>query len=116
MSSMLCNAQPRCAAQRKQACIDVCWLLVPFLLCVSPGIEAYASDAIASAGDILQYAIPAAAGGLTLGYRDYRGTLQLGESVALTEGLTYGLKYAVDETRPNGGTHSFPSAHTSISF
>src|ERR1043166_9233979 len=31
-------------------------------------------------------------------------------------GFTYGLKYAVSETRPNGGSHSFPSGHTSISF
>jgi len=51
-----------------------------------------------------------------LGYQDYKGTLQFGESFALTEGVTYGLKYTVNETRPNGGVHSFPSAHTSVSF
>jgi membrane-associated phospholipid phosphatase len=34
----------------------------------------------------------------------------------MTLGVTYGLKYTVDEKRPNGGSHSFPSAHTSISF
>jgi len=32
------------------------------------------------------------------------------------EAVTYGLKYSVDETRPNGQPHSFPSGHTSASF
>lgn len=75
-----------------------------------------AGDDIRTVGDFLQYVIPATAGGLTLGYGDYKGTLEFGESFALTEGLTYGLKYSVNETRPNGGSHSFPSAHTSVSF
>lgn len=85
-------------------------------VCFALGIDSYAGDAIQTAGDILQYVIPATAGGLTLGYRDYRGTLQFGESFAVTKGVTYGLKYTVDETRPNGGSHSFPSGHTSVSF
>lgn len=32
------------------------------------------------------------------------------------EVVTYGLKYSVDEQRPNGEPHSFPSGHTSASF
>ena len=88
-------------------------MLVP-LLVVSAGTRA--AEIIPSAGDILQYVLPATAGGLTLAYRDWKGTLEFGESVALTGGVTYGLKYAVNESRPNGGTQSFPSAHTSISF
>ena len=75
-----------------------------------------ASDAIVSAGNILQYVLPATAGGMTVIYRDWQGTLQFGESFLLTEGVTYGLKYTVNETRPNGGHQSFPSAHTSVSF
>ena len=58
----------------------------------------------------------ATAGALTLGNRDWEGSLQLAESSALTLGVTYGLKYSVNERRPNGGKHSFPSGHTSISF
>jgi membrane-associated phospholipid phosphatase len=85
-------------------------------LCVGAGIDADANDGIETAGDILQFVIPATAGGLTLAYSDYRGTLQFGGSLALTEGVTYGLKYTVNETRPNGGSQSFPSGHTSISF
>jgi len=47
---------------------------------------------------------------------DGNGALEFGESAALTLGVTYGLKYTVNEKRPNGGGQSFPSAHTSISF
>ncbi len=77
---------------------------------------AEASDAIQSAGDVLQFALPAAAAGLTLGYKDRTGALQFAESAALTLGVTYTLKYTVNETRPNGGSQSFPSGHSSISF
>jgi membrane-associated phospholipid phosphatase len=116
MKSGLRNTRPWNAPQRRQAGIRaLCWIAM-FLLCFARGIDAYASDAIETAGDILQYIIPATAGGLTLGYGDYRGTLQFGASFAVTEGVTYGLKYTVDETRPNGGTQSFPSGHTSVSF
>ncbi len=38
--------------------------------------------------------------------------LALGRSVLITQGL----KYAVNEQRPNGGTQSFPSGHTSVAF
>ena len=91
------------------------WLL-PFLLCLAAALDTRASDNIETAGDVLQYVLPITAGGLTLGYRDYEGTLQFGESAVLSQGVTYGLKYTVNEQRPNGGSHSFPSAHTSISF
>ncbi len=30
--------------------------------------------------------------------------------------LTQGIKFAADRTRPNGGSHSFPSGHTSATF
>ena len=92
-----------------------CGFLALFL-CFNAGVEAHASDNIQSAGDILQFVLPAAAAGLTLGYKDGQGALQFGESASLTLGVTYGLKYAVNERRPNGGNQSFPSAHTSISF
>jgi membrane-associated phospholipid phosphatase len=75
-----------------------------------------AGDAIQQAGDILQFVLPATAVGLTIGYKDGEGALQFGESAALTLGVTYGLKYAVNARRPNGGNQSFPSGHASISF
>src|SRR5438045_4858476 len=75
-----------------------------------------AADGIQTAGDVLQFVLPATAGGLTLGYRDGQGALQLGESLGVTLGVTYALKYSIDERRPNGGSQSFPSGHSSISF
>src|SRR5436190_22242603 len=75
-----------------------------------------AADGIQTSGDVLHFVLPATAGGLTLGYRDGQGALQLGESLAVTLGVTYALKYSVDERRPNGGSQSFPSGHSSISF
>ncbi len=89
---------------------------VGLVLFLAIGINAGAEDIIASAGDILQYVLPGTAAGFTLAHCDGEGALQFGESAALTLGVTYGLKSTVDERRPNGGTQSFPSAHTSISF
>ena len=89
-------------------------LLAGLLLCWRD--SSLASDAIATTGDILQYVLPATAAGLTVAYRDGRGALQFGESAAVTLAVTYSLKYAVNEKRPNGGHQSFPSGHTSISF
>lgn len=91
------------------------WLAL-FLVCLATSFDACANDGIETAGNIIQLVLPFTAGGLTLGYQDYQGTLQFGESTALALGVTYGLKYTVNETRPNGGTHSFPSGHASISF
>ena len=79
-------------------------------------LRVQASDAVQTAGDALQYVLPAAAAGMTLAYRDGQGALEFGESAALTLAATYGLKYAISERRPNGGSQSFPSGHTSISF
>jgi membrane-associated phospholipid phosphatase len=90
--------------------------LMGLFLCLAIGVEARANDGIETAGDVLKFVLPATAVGLTIGYKDGKGAFQFGESAALTLGVTYGLKYAVDEKRPNGGRHSFPSGHTSISF
>src|SRR5438876_2574225 len=91
-------------------------LLAGILIGFSSLVGTRASDRIALAGDIFQYLLPATAAGLTLGYKDGKGALQFGESAALTLGVTYGLKYSIDEKRPNGRRHSFPSGHSSISF
>ena len=85
---------------------------------------AQAGDAIRSAGDFLQIAMPAAAYGSTI-YRfdhpdelrwDETGTIEYTESLGTTLGTTYILKYSVNERRPNGGSQSFPSAHTSAAM
>ncbi|PWU12325.1 MAG: PAP2 family protein [Verrucomicrobia bacterium] len=114
--------------------------LLLVLACVLSVPTSHASDTIAKTGDILQILLPVTAGGFTLayprsegggavadwlggaeeklgiGYRDTRGTIQFAESAGLTLAVTYILKYSISETRPNGGSQSFPSAHTSISF
>lgn len=87
-----------------------------FFLCLTAAVSAWAGDSIELAGDVLQYALPATGAGLTLGYKDGKGALELGESLAVTAGVTYALKYGLDTKRPNGGRYSMPSAHTSISF
>jgi membrane-associated phospholipid phosphatase len=91
-------------------------LFMTFLLFFTAGVSARASDVVQITGDVLTYVLPATAAGMTLGFKDGKGALQFGESAAFTLIATYGLKYAIDEERPNGGNHSFPSTHASISF
>ncbi|QXQ08015.1 phosphatase PAP2 family protein [Sphingosinicellaceae bacterium] len=66
--------------------------------------------------DLGAYGIPVAAAGITVLNSDHNGLVQLAETGALTFASTEGLKYAVNERRPNGGNHSFPSGHTSLAF
>lgn len=93
-----------------------------------------------TAGDLLQFGIPLAGLGLTLLWSDDRspglggawtGGAHLNPdwyrmngsrrhdwalAFARMEAVTYGLKYSVDATRPNGGGQSFPSGHTAAAF
>jgi len=79
-------------------------------------LDVQAYDRIESTGNVLGYALPIAAAGLTLGFKDCQGTWELGESAALAMGMTFALKFAIDKTRPNGENQSFPSGHATISF
>jgi membrane-associated phospholipid phosphatase len=78
--------------------------------------SAYCRDYLQLAGDVLEVAMPAGALGLSAYKKDLKGILQLAEAFATTLVVTDGLKYAVKEKRPNGGTMSFPSGHASASF
>ena len=80
------------------------------------GIDVQADDRIELAGNVLVFALPIAAAGLTLGFQDGQGTLEFGESAALAMGTTFALKYTIDKARPNGKNHSFPSGHATITF
>jgi membrane-associated phospholipid phosphatase len=91
-------------------------LLFGLLVCLSIGVDVHAAGGMETAGDVLVIALPAAAAGLTLGFRDGQGAVELGKSMTLTLGATYGLKWTIDEARPNGENQSFPSAHASTSF
>jgi membrane-associated phospholipid phosphatase len=96
--------------------IRIYMLLLVMLYCIAVGVDVQAADSIETAGDVLLVALPAAAAALTLGFRDGQGALELGKSLALTLGVTYGLKFTIDAERPNGGDQSFPSTHASVSF
>lgn len=75
-----------------------------------------AATTFQTVGDALQIVLPASAAGMAIYYKDGQGAVQLSKSLITTMGLTYALKYTVNEVRPNGGAHSFPSGHTSSSF
>ncbi len=90
--------------------------LLAALLWVAPCMPVHGGNSIEAAGEVLTLLLPATAAGMTVGFKDKEGAIQLGKSGALTLGVTYGIKYALDETAPNGDKYSFPSAHTSVSF
>jgi len=91
-------------------------LLFLTLFSLIAGIDVQAYDRIELAGDVLVVALPVAAAGLTLGFKDGQGALELGESAALAMGMTLALKFTIHKTRPNGENQSFPSGHTTIAF
>lgn len=75
--------------------------------------SAVASEQLEKTGDILQVAVPAVAGVISIGYGDFNGLGQLVEGAIWTSAATHLLKFTINEERPNGGDHSFPSGHTS---
>ena len=103
--------------------LQTCFLAV-LITTIPPSPARAASDPIQTAGDILQIAMPVAAYGSTI-YRfdhpeslqwDETGSIEYTESLGTTLGVTYALKYSVTERRPNGGSQSFPSGHTSAAM
>jgi len=66
--------------------------------------------------DIGLVGIAAADVGFTFYEHDHNGAIQLAESTLAAFAVTEGLKYAVNERRPNGGNHSFPSGHATLAF
>ncbi len=68
-------------------------------------------------GDAMQIVLPAVAGVCAVRQRDlapYAGRLV--GSVAVVQGLKYGLGNASINQRPNGNSHGFPSGHTAAAF
>jgi membrane-associated phospholipid phosphatase len=78
--------------------------------------QAKDKDTVVKAGDALELLIPAAAAGIAWGKEDMTGFWQLAKAEVTTVVVSEGLKYSVNEKRPNGDKHSFPSAHTSVTF
>ncbi len=90
--------------------------LLFLLLLPSPG-RAQSRRGVELSTDVAMF-VPAAFGaGVSLCKGDYKGLLQLGESLVASVAVSYALKYSVEKERPDGSdTHSFPSNHTGFSF
>ncbi len=67
-------------------------------------------------GTVLSVVIPAGAAAGALLVHDEQGLVQLAEAYASTMALVEVLKPLVDRTRPDGGSHSFPSGHAASAF
>ncbi len=76
------------------------------------GVQPAGADAAETAGDVLQYGVPAVALGYTAVHRDLQGFKQLAGSALVTETWVWTLKWTVDEKRPSGGGRGFPSGHS----
>lgn len=75
-----------------------------------------AGNALERTGDVVQIALPTAAALYSLAKKDNVGAKQLLFSGLTNTAVVYALKYTINEKRPSGGKHSFPSGHTAISF
>lgn len=76
------------------------------------------NSSVTSAGDILQFAIPAAALGATLIWKEdqKKPTWQFIKTYGSAVITTQILKQAINKPRPDGGKYSFPSGHTTSAF
>jgi membrane-associated phospholipid phosphatase len=86
------------------------------ILTFTNAIPAHSDDYLMTVGDIGQYALPVAAFGIAALQKDWKGCFQFCASYAASMCVAYGLKYTVKSTRPDGGSESFPSGHTTSAF
>ena len=75
-----------------------------------------AANTVERIGDVLQVLLPVTGYIVTQDVSDPEGRSQLFESLFSTLAITFGLKLTVNKERPNGGSYSFPSGHTSAAF
>jgi membrane-associated phospholipid phosphatase len=92
------------------------YILASLVLWGSAAVPARAESTLVQVGNVLQVLLPVGAGAISLYRDDTEGLWQLTKSELLTAGVTYGLKYSINSTGPNGESHSFPSGHASITF
>jgi membrane-associated phospholipid phosphatase len=86
------------------------------LIVIFSGGAGKAADRIERAGDVLQVLIPSFGYGLTHYLDDRSGRVHFTKSFLATSITTHILKSAINAERPNGGSRSFPSGHTSSAF
>jgi membrane-associated phospholipid phosphatase len=93
-------------------------ILAASLLLATPPALAGSRDTWNKASRVGEVALVATAMGFIVANRnDSQGFEQFALTGVTAAGVTYGLKTAIKEQRPDGsGDDSFPSGHTSISF
>ncbi len=92
-------------------------IFLSLVLLLSAGIYAQSRKSIDLSTDIAMFAPAAAGAGVAIANGDYKGLLQLGESLVASVAVSYALKYTISKRRPDGSdNHSFPSNHTGFSF
>lgn len=86
-------------------------------LTLTANAAAAKSNADETAGQVVAFGLPAAAGALSLYRDDGTGLAELGSSWLVTVGSTYALSHIVHERRPDGSDyHSFPSDTSASAF
>ena len=102
-------------------------LFTAIMICVATPCHSHSEDTaftptrtqrgVRTSTDIIAVALPATALAVTLIERDREGLKEGALSAAVTVGVTLGLKYLVDEQRPDfSNRHSFPSGHSAATF
>ncbi len=96
------------------------------LICIIPLILIWVSGnhkiqaqnrTVESVGDVILFSLPTIVLGSTVVINDKQGTWQFSKGFILNQAVTYGLKLAVNKSRPNmENINSFPSGHTSTTF
>ena len=87
-----------------------CLLALAPLEAQAATVPTYGNKTITDAGDILRFAIPAAAAGISVYKDDYHGLAQLALAWTATVGIAYGMKHFIRERRPDGSDwKSMPS-------
>ncbi len=91
--------------------------LISLLFLLSSMANAQSRKAVETSTDIAMFAPAAVGAGVAFVKGDYKGLLQLGESLVASVAVSYALKYTVKKERPDGSDfRSFPSNHTGFSF
>ena len=93
------------------------WILFLIITIFTFQFSSAQNKTIQTAGDVLLFAVPAAAFTTTLILKDKKGSWQFTKAFLTNAAVTYGLKVALNKPRPhNNGDNAFPSGHTSVTF
>ena len=90
-------------------------IIIPIITSVLFEISSMANT-INTVGNTVTVALPITVAGISLKKHDADGLKEFLLSLGVAATVTVGLKYAVNEKRPNGRLHSFPSEHAAVAF